>query len=97
MANNKKTDSCPKTQGTDIHIKDSCSTNESADQTAFLSFSEQPPNKRIKVDPDDTDKLMEDQRRGRIELDKGQRDNLLRWILTCHIRLTSAMITIVKI
>lgn len=75
----------PKKMETD-NLGDALNQSEYASTT-----SNEPSNKRLKVSPDDPDKIIEDQRRGRIELDKGQRDNVLRWILACHIRLTKLL------
>lgn len=50
-----------------------------------------PAPKRMKVDANDPTRELEDQRRGKIELDKAQRDLVLRWILACHINLTSVL------
>lgn len=48
-----------------------------------------PVPKRIRVDADDSTKEVAEQRRGKIELDKTQRDNIIRWILACHIHITA--------
>lgn len=45
--------------------------------------------KRIRVDADDSTKEVAEQRRGKIELNKEQRDNIIRWILACHIHITA--------
>jgi len=37
--------------------------------------------------------VIEDQKRGRIELDKGQRDTVLRFILASHLHITSLLLS----
>jgi len=43
--------------------------------------------KRVFVDADDMNNAIPDKKRGRMELDKGQRDNVLRFVLASHLRI----------
>jgi len=47
------------------------------------------PNKRVIVDAYNDPVVMPDKKRGKMELDKDQRDNVLRFILAVHIRISS--------
>jgi len=47
--------------------------------------------KKIRVNADDTEEEMNDQRRGRIQLNPDQKTNVLRWIIACHIQLTALL------
>lgn len=49
----------------------------------------EPERKVIRVDANHPEQEVADTRRGRIELDKAQRDNVLRYILACHIQITA--------
>lgn len=52
----------------------------------------EPSVKRVKVSASDPTREIEDQRRGKIKLNKEQRDVVIRWILACHIHITGAFV-----
>lgn len=70
-----------------LDTKDS-TVNTVVDKTCN-KMDDSPPPKKMKVNIDDPNTEFDDQRLVNTDLDKRQRDNVLRWIIACHIQLTS--------
>lgn len=64
-------------------------SESSSSSSTSVEKPPEPARKVVRVDANHPDQEVADTRRGRIELDKEQRDKVLRYILACHIRITS--------
>lgn len=51
-------------------------------------------NKRVFVEADSLDTELPDKKRGKMELNKVQRDNVLRFFIAAHIRITAKLVTV---